>query len=218
MPWTKKVYRLPLREDWADALLSAHSQDPPLGRSVAERLDDAKLELRNAIGEATSVISKSPLMQTVANAAAKEVGKRGNPLISIDIDGTVMLEIYSKATTKKGDDVPTKVVDLKAGAKKSPLPPLSVLRTVAVELNIDTSGMGRSKKDIMAAIEKKRKEGQKGQTKWAKTAPAAVPSSVVNIDTGMSNGDLPFSGSDLPEDPLEDIKDAVSRTGKNQLS
>ena len=189
----KRTYRSPLKPEWADALLASPGAD---GKPLSVRLHTAKEELQAAVQAAQEVISKNPLADTVATVSVRELGKRGKPVIVVDPDGTVMLEVhYSAETRKEQPGHPRR-------SWHSNLPSLEILRREATDLGLNVEGMGRSKHLLQAAITKARAAPPAGQ-KRTKTAPAVGPVTVLN----PSNGDgrvVPFApAGELPPDLLD---------------
>jgi hypothetical protein len=120
--------------------------------------------LQGAVEIARSRLEGHPFLDVVAREAAKNAGRRGEPFIVIDDDGSVMLEVRYDSTSasapKKGK--------VKAKAKES-LPSMDKLREQAATLNVDISDLGRAKKKIM---ERLMEAVRIPKPKMMKTAPA----------------------------------------------
>jgi hypothetical protein len=127
--------------------------------------------LQEAVEIARSRLEGHPFLDVVAREAAKNAGRRGEPFIVIDDDGSVMLEVRYDSTSasapKKGK--------VKAKAKES-LPSMDKLREQAATLNVDISDLGRAKKKIMERLMEARKAKLLAvripKPKMMKTAPA----------------------------------------------
>jgi len=192
----KRTHRTPLKPEWADALLAAPDKD---GRPLSLRLHKAREELQQAVAAAQEAISKNPLSATVAGAAVRELGKRGQPGITVDTDGVVMLEVHYSAETR------ARPTDRPVRGWHSDLPSLEILRREAVALGINVEGMGRSKHLLQAAITRAKAAQPEGQPrpKRVKTAPAIGPVTVLNPAT--EGKVVPFApAGDLPPDLLDE--------------
>jgi hypothetical protein len=150
----KRVYRQPLRQEWADALLDKITVRAPPEElaegfeTVQEMVELARILMSKAVAHARRVIDEHPLTEVVAEAAAKEAGKRGHATLAVDDNGTVMLEVHygeKPVTTKRPPE--------KKAKWSSKLPTLDELREEAAELDVDISDLGRKKKLIVARIE-----------------------------------------------------------------
>ena len=165
----KKIFREPLKEEWADALLASPVPCLPgeSSRSIAGHLQTTRCALARAIELANETLAANSLVATVAAAAARAAGRRGEASISVDPSGTVMLEIRYKKPTE-GDP---------KRAWSSDLPSIEVLRQEAEALGISTRGFGRNKRLFRAAIDAARKIREAAAPapktgKRIKTAPA----------------------------------------------
>lgn len=184
--YSQKVHQEPLREEWAQSLLAA--RDPNCGGSLFAYLQGKKDELADSIRRCREHLEKNPLTGVVAEAAAREIGRGGSCSITINEQGTVLLEVTPK----------------KPGEKRtwqSRLPSIKELRAEAKEMGLDISGLGRSKRKIFDALQeakKTKKPTKKARKKMVKTGDAITPPRVVD----PSN--LPFDeSSELPADLLD---------------
>lgn len=185
---SKKTYRVPLKPEWADALLAAPSAD---GTSIATRLAFYGAGMAKMVRESQDVIDHNPLTPTVASAAARLVNRRGQASIIVDVDGMVMLEIGPATADPTGHI-----------RKPSGLPSLKSLREEAQALGIPTDRVGRNKRLLMAAIETVKAAGKGNETPVKKTR---KPKSPVETPETVAAPDLPYPlTSELPEDLLSD--------------
>ena len=164
----KRVFRAPLRSEWAAALLAGCE------------LGEARQRYKAALNEARLLLESHPLAGVVAEAAARELGKRGALELVIDDTGDVMLQVHYGLTRLP------KVVDK---SKKIKLPSISELRAEAEHLGLDVSGLGKAKRKILARI-KAHKAGAPPdlppKPKMIKTAPALSPPRVLTL-SAVSN-------------------------------
>jgi len=195
-----KPHRETLRSDWAESLLSAPDPTYPDARSVAERLEAAREELRGAVELARDVIEKNPLTPTVAQAAARAIGRRGQPHILVDDGGVVLLEItYGQKAEAEDSD--------KRGWT-SVLPSLKELRERAEKVGLDPKPFGRRRRELLQTIEAEEGKHKNPQRKMRKTAPAIGPVTIIKptpeADAAPKpNTDLPFDDPVLPDDLTE---------------
>jgi len=186
--YSKKVHQEPLREEWAQSLLA--ERDPHSGGSLYAYLQAKKDELADSIRRCQKHLEENPLTGVVAEAAAREAGRGGSCTITVNSNGTILLEVTPK----------------KAGEKRtwmSNLPSIKELRAEAERLGVDISGLGRSKRKIFAALQdakaSKPPTKRKAKKKRMKTGDAITPPRVVDPS------ELPFDeSSDLPADLLDD--------------
>lgn len=185
--YSQKVHQEPLREEWAQSLLAA--RDPNCGGSLYAYLQGKKDELADSIRRCRKHLEENPLTEVVAEAAAREIGRGGTCSITINEQGTVLLEVTPK----------------KPGEKRtwqSRLPTIKKLRAEAKELGLDISGLGRSKSKIFEALQeakKTRTPPKKAKKKMVKTGDAITPPRVVDVSS------LPFDeATELPSDLLDE--------------
>jgi len=158
-----RTYREPLRTDWADSLL---------GMGLGDRLAEAQAEMRKAVQEAREAIRRNALTATVANAAARWIGRRGRPHIVVDDNGFVMLEIrYGKKGAEDEEDTRNWA---------SSLPPLKVLRQRAEKAGLDHEPFGRRRRELKLAVEEAEGQASPPKKKMRKTAPAITAPVVLN--------------------------------------
>jgi hypothetical protein len=147
-----RVHRETLPADLAGALLNvpfeaeAESQ-PENFASVGVRFHAAREELAAAVQAANVVLAANPLMEIIAEHAARQSGRRGHPIVVVDPSGEVLLEVHYLSA---GEAPPTPTQPKK---RKSKLPPIAELRREATVLGIDIEPFGKNKKNLIAAIE-----------------------------------------------------------------
>ena len=147
----KQPREILVREEWARALLQAPSTSGP--GTIYERMRAAQDEWRSALLEARNALAQNPLTPTVAEAVAREHGRKGvGTALSLNDEGQMLLEVGIRGW-------------------KSTLPSLESLRQEAEGLGIDTQPLGRSKRSLVEAITAKRST----RPKMMRTAPAVGP-------------------------------------------
>ena len=196
----KKMHRGPLAQDWAAALLASPTSN---GRSHWEMLQAIKGALSAEVAAAKAELDKNPLTATVAAAAARIDGRRGDASISVDPDGSVVLEV-------KYREVADEAADADGRKWHTTLPSLEALRKEATTINVDISHMGRSKRKIALAIEAAR--AAKTLKVADETTPPPAPRKMMKTTSPVpvypvtlptDKGGLPFGkASELPEDLL----------------
>jgi len=145
-----RIHREVLCQELADALLNvpfvdAAESSPDGFNSVGRRLIAARDELKAAVKAANLVLAKSPLTGIIAEHAARRINKRGKPVVVVDADGGVMLEVtYSNG---KAVEPPPP-----APERKPKLPPMAEIRRDAEALGLDWQPYGKAKKKLIAAI------------------------------------------------------------------
>lgn len=155
----------------AEALLAMPGGD---GVSLGVRLQQATEALRAVVAEANTALAASPIMPIVARDAARQIGRRGDAIVVVDPDGAVMLE-FGQGVEAVEDD---------KREWTTQFPSLHALRAAAAKLGIDTAPMGRSKKQIVAALRAAKKDAPAASKKMTRTAPAITPPVVVTLDEG----------------------------------
>lgn len=180
--------------DLAAALLNVpfeaeEASQPESHASVGLRLQAARAELDAAVQAANTVLGANPLMEIIAEHAARKVGRRGHPLVVVDPSGEVMLEIHYLAS---GEPAPKPVAPATPKKRKSSLPSIKEIRREAELLGIDTELFGKNKTKLLEAIEKAK--GQPATVpapapaptppapKMTKTAPSLTPPKQVRLD------------------------------------
>jgi hypothetical protein len=138
-----------LPADLAAALLNVPfdaevASQPEFHQSIGQRLTAAKAELEAATVAANQVLSSNPLMEIIAEHAARLVGRRGRPTVVVASSGDVMLEIHYLAA---GEPLPP------VKPKKLKMPPISEIRREAVLLGIDPTPYGKNKTRLIAAVD-----------------------------------------------------------------
>lgn len=176
---SKSVFREPLPEDWAEALLQG--KGPNTMGPVWDRLQKAQRELERAVQEARTCLAQNPLTPMVAQIAAHQANRQGGSTISVDNNGTVTLVVDAEGVTE--------------GGKRwtSTLPPLKELRKTAERLGIDPIPYGRGKKALLTALEKVRreqKESRPKKRKMVKTAPSVSGPHIVKQEIRPANDGL----------------------------
>lgn len=167
----KKSHREPLDTSWAEALLHAspehdgvvHPDDANL--SLYQQLKTARAILSAAVEQAREALTKNPLTEMVAKEAARKAGKRGHPVVVVDDDGQVMLEIRYKGDGRENPS------DEGKKSWVSELPSLEDLRERAQQAGIDISDLGRAKRKILARLDEPKPEVAP-KPKMRKVAPA----------------------------------------------
>ena len=190
---SRRPHREPLPDEWAKALLQSpcpSDQAGPLrypAETVYDMLRAAKDRLAEAVKIARWGLEVVPYADVVAREAAKNAGKRGDPIIVIDDDGSVMLEVRY---TGSAPEVEVEAEDKPASSKKwaSVLPSLEALREEAETRGIDISDLGRSKRKILERIRAGRpappakpkapEPPEPPRPKMVKTAPALAVKSI----------------------------------------
>ena len=195
-----RVHRETLPGDLAAALLNVPfdaelASQPEAYLSVGLRLAAARTELAEAVKAANTVLGSNPLMEIIAEHAARLVGRRGTPIVVVEPSGEVVLEVHYLAA---GEAAP---LPMQPKPRKSKLPPISILREEARMLGVDPEPFGKNKTKLIEAIDaakagvtpttaKKSKAvaGEKGvkpatpPPKRTKTAPSVAPPKVVKLD------------------------------------
>lgn len=201
-----RVHRETLPGDLAAALLNVPfeaeaASQPEAHLSVGLRLAAARAELAEAVEAANTVLASNPLMEIIAEHAARLLGRRGTPIVVVEPSGEVMLEIHYLAA---GEVAP---LPMQPKPRKSRLPPISTLREEARMLGFDPEPFGKNKTKLIEAIDaakagvtptavKKAKaiadieeQGVKPVVapvetppKRTKTAPSVTPPKVVKLD------------------------------------
>jgi len=188
--YSKKVHQEPLRKEWAQSLLAM--RDPNGVGSLYEGLEAAKAALALAVGNCRNHMGANSLTDVVADAAAREAGRGGKASITVNEQGTILLEVRPKKAVEKRN-------------WKTSLPPIKVLRAEAKEMNLDITEYGRSKRDIHDAIQAAKAEASPAKPKikpkakkMTRTGDAITKPRVVQAN------DLPFDDSTaLPDDLLD---------------
>ncbi len=163
-----RVHRESLPARLAGALLNVpfeaeEASQPESHPSVGQRLAAARAELAEAVVAANQVLAANPLMEIIAEHAARQAGRRGTPIVVVDTSGEVMLEVHYLAAGEPLPVVPLSTVPAPSTAaptepRKSRLPPISELRAEAETLKIDHSQFGKNKKKLMAVIAAAKKD------------------------------------------------------------
>lgn len=171
--YKKRTHQEPLDEAWANALLEGLTEDLKGGPlTIHARLKDARAYMHGAVVAARRSLSKNPLRETVAQAAARNAGRRGHANIVISDEGEVMLEVSYTQDRKTEAEAATPT-------KRSKLPLIDEIRAEAESLEIDTAPFGRSKvklrKAIAEARAKKADTKPKTQVKKAEAKPETEP-------------------------------------------
>ena len=161
---TKQPHRTPIREDWAKSLLQAPVQG---GQTTYYQLKEAWGAWERALTEAREVLKQNPLAPTVAEAVAREGGRRGEAVLLLDDRGEMYLEVEKREWN-------------------SSLPCLESLRQEAEGLGIDPKPFGRSRTELAEAIAAKRAT----RPKMRKTAPCIGPVEEVPYPPDTDIGDL----------------------------
>jgi len=147
-----RVHRETLPVDLAEALLNVPFEDEAASRpeaysSVGARLGAAKAELKAAVLAANQVLTANPLMEIIAEHAARKIGRRGQPLVVVDEAGEILLEIHYLTPDEVQSDPQIPKV------RKSNLPPIEELRQEATFLGIDPEPFGKAKTKLLKAID-----------------------------------------------------------------
>jgi len=240
----KRMYRAPLDGEWVRALL--HTAPGRVPESLQEGfgtvttdefLKQTRSLLEKAVQDAQEALDKHPFTETIAREAAKRLGKRGQPRLVVDPDGSVVLEIHYRGGGGNGIVDSEFTPEPKAKRRSRPRPPvidpalddrrtwssklpsLTELREKAAEMGLDISGCGRSKKKILIRITDA--EGQEPysqpppQKKRTKTALAIGPTTIVNLEPpgATPNPEPPKAPTILepPEPPEPEPPDAPSK-------
>jgi hypothetical protein len=179
-----RVHRETLPADLAAALLNVpfeaeEASQPESHASVGLRLQAARAELDAAVQAANTVLNANPLMEIIAEHAARKVGRRGRPLVVVDPSGEVMLEIHYLAS---GEPAPKPVAPATPKKRKSSLPSIKEIRREAELLGIDTELFGKNKTKLLEAIEKAKVQPAPVLTPLTPTPapPAPIPEPVVS--------------------------------------
>jgi len=189
-----------LPADLAAALLNVPfdaevASQPEFHQSIGQRLTAAKAELEAATVAANQVLAANPLMEIIAEHAARLAGRRGRPTVVVASSGDVMLEIHYVVV---GEPLPAK-------PKKLKMPPISEIRREAVLLGIDPAPYGKNKTQIIAAIDAAKAVVSPAPDapapKRVKTAPAITPAVPVKL-VGRNVIPLEVDGDD--EDDEDD--------------
>jgi hypothetical protein len=202
-----------LPADLAAALLNVPfdaevASQPEFHQSIGQRLTAAKAELEAATVAANQVLSSNPLMEIIAEHAARLVGRRGRPTVVVASSGDVMLEIHYLAA---GDPLPPAVP---SKPKKTKMPPISEIRREAVLLGIDPTPYGKNKTRLIAAVDAAKAvvsppaapKPSAPKQKRMKTAPAITPAvpvelvgrKVIPLDVDDDDDDLSSLFADDP--------------------
>lgn len=180
--YSKKVHLEPLREGWAQSLLDRS------GGSLFEELQGAKELLAAAVTNCRRHLATNPLTEVVAKAAAEESGRGGSSSITVNDQGTILLEVNPKQPGERR-------------TWKTTLPPIKELRAEAEEMKLDISGLGRSRRKIHEAIQAAKEEGAPPKPKKAKRKKMTKTGDAITPPRVVQPGDLPFDEtSELPED------------------
>jgi len=147
-----RVHRETLPGDLAAALLNVPfnwtiNGEPQPTVSVAARLGAARAALAEAVAAANEVLAENPLMEIIAEHAARLIGRRGTPIVVVDSNGEAMLEVHYLTA---GEAVPLPV---QPKQRKSKLPPISTLREEARMLGFDPEPYGKNKTKLIEAID-----------------------------------------------------------------
>lgn len=143
-----RVHRETLRPELASALLNVpYGQVEGHPTTITSRLMDAIDALHQVIDRANESLAKNPLMEVIAEHAARLTGRRGSPTVIVDPNGEVMLEIHYLAA---GEAPPTPT---RKTVLKSRLPNIDVLRREAESLGIDWKPFGKAKTKLIEAME-----------------------------------------------------------------
>jgi hypothetical protein len=187
----KRVYRQPLEAKWAAALLretSSHAtnlgdlpQLPVLGEhfTVQDLMQHARTLKNLAVADARRVLADHPLADVVAQAAAREAGKRGEAKLAVADDGTMLVEVRYKGASK-AKPKPKPQADGDRRHWKTALPSLEALREEAAAKGIDIEDLGRAKKKIMARLAGGAPTPAP-KPKRIKRAPALTPATIVQL-------------------------------------
>jgi hypothetical protein len=144
-----RVHRDTLPAELAEALLNIPfgwtiDGVPQPAMSLGRKLREAQKALEEAVTAANEVLALNPLMEIIAEHAARQIGRRGHPIVVVDPNGEVMLEVHYLAN---GDPAP---IPLKA--RKSSLPRIVEIRRDAQLHGIDPEPFGKNKKRLIEAI------------------------------------------------------------------
>ena len=145
-----KVVTIALQDSHSAALLGSHWQQLTVARiNFVQALETARLSL-----------ASNPLTKIVAEAVARQEGRKGTASIVVCPDGQLLVEVSYKS--RENGKQPR--------AWNSNLPSLETLRVDAVGLGIDPLPFGRSKTRLTEAI----KAAQTPRPKMFRTSPALL--------------------------------------------
>lgn len=176
-----KPYERPLSPDLAEEILNIPFTVPDEEtepRTVGEYLSRSI----RAVEKANEMLAQSNVASLIAKTLMRDLKKRGSPSLFVAPDGQVMLRIAYDEETPEKETVP-----IVRPTDASDLPKLDELRTMADDLGIDISHLGRQRRTIYNLIMEKKDRLDRGVDEVS-VSPAKPKTKLRKASVGKGKG------------------------------